>query len=115
MSGRHRSIKTFMIYLNDDFEGGPTSFYNENQRRYSRGLSENQIYELRPEKGSCLVFNHCITHDGGELLQGKKYILRTEVMYRHRSAFDAPCPATSGDDSDSSFENERHGIDDSWP
>eukprot|EP00928_Gymnodinium_smaydae_P003907 TRINITY_DN11380_c0_g2_i1.p1 TRINITY_DN11380_c0_g2~~TRINITY_DN11380_c0_g2_i1.p1 ORF type:complete len:324 (+),score=38.82 TRINITY_DN11380_c0_g2_i1:125-973(+) len=112
---RHRSIKTFMIYLNDDFEGGPTSFYNENQRRYSRGLSENQIYELRPEKGSCLVFNHCITHDGGELLQGKKYILRTEVMYRHRSAFDAPCPATSGDDSDSSFENERHGIDDSWP
>jgi len=78
-----RSIKTFMIYLNDDFEGGPTSFYNEDQGHYSPGRYDNVIYELRPEKGSCLVFNHQITHDGGEVLSGRKYILRTEVMYQH--------------------------------
>jgi len=112
-SASHRSIKTFMIYLNDDFEGGPTNFYNEKQGRYQKGLSKNRIYELHPEKGSCLVFNHRITHDGGTLLQGKKYILRTEVMYRHRSVFDAPCPATLGEDSDSSFENEGLDIDES--
>merc|ERR1712070_892493 len=37
----------------------------------------------KPERGSCLVFNHEITHDGSELVSGNKYILRTEVMYQH--------------------------------
>merc|ERR1740121_2181493 len=111
-SDAHRSIKTFMVYLNGhgDFEGGPTNFYNEQQQRYSPGLEENRIHALRPEKGSCLVFNHCITHDGGEVLGGNKYILRTEVMYRHRSAFDAQGDQL-GEDSDSSFDHEGPGID----
>jgi len=91
----------------------PLTSTNENQGRYKKGLSKNRIYELRPEKGSCVVFNHCIIHDGGELLQGKKYILRTEVMYRHRSVFDAPRPATSDEASDGSFQDEGPRIDES--
>lgn len=77
-----RSFKTFMIYLNDDFEGGPTNFYRESQKHYSRPDEKKVIHELTPERGSCVVFNHRITHDGGVLKEGKKYILRTEVMYR---------------------------------
>jgi prolyl 4-hydroxylase len=111
-SDLNRSIKTFMIYLNDDFEGGSTNFYNANQSRYKTGLPKNRIFSLQPEKGSCLVFNHCITHDGGELTSGQKHILRTEVMYRHRSCFDER-RAQGGEDSDSSFLDEGPGVDES--
>jgi len=86
-SDTFRSIKTFMIYLNDDFSGGLTRFYDEKQQLYCQGQPEFLVHELRPEKGSCLVFNHHITHDGGELQAGMKYILRTEVMYKHVSNF----------------------------
>jgi hypothetical protein len=108
-SDRNFSFKTFMIYLNDGFEGGPTNFYSENQRHYFPGHPENVIYALRPEKGSCLVFNHNLTHDGGELKTGFKYILRTEVMYQHVSTM------RSGhvhlpDDSDSDFEHQGQPI-----
>jgi len=100
LTDRHRSIKTFMLYLNDDFEGGPTNFYTEAQCRYKKGLPKNRLHALRPEKGSCLVFNHCIVHDGGELMRGQKYILRTEVMYRHVSAFSARERNVEEDDSE---------------
>jgi hypothetical protein len=79
----HRSLKTFMIYLNDGFDGGATTFFRESQSHYSRPDSGRVIQALKLQRGSCLVFNHCITHDGGKLLAGEKYILRTEVMYRH--------------------------------
>merc|ERR1712228_745092 len=35
ISKQHRSIKTFMLYLNDGFQGGPTRFYTEAQPHYS--------------------------------------------------------------------------------
>jgi hypothetical protein len=78
----HRSFKTFMLYLNDDFDGGSTNFYKPSQKHYVDPDPSKVMKELRPQRGSCLVFNHCITHDGGILKGGTKYILRTEVMYR---------------------------------
>lgn len=78
-----RSLKTFMIYLNDGFEGGETTFFKESQSHYRGPDVEKILLAFKPECGSCLVFNHCITHDGGILKSGEKYILRTEVMYRH--------------------------------
>jgi len=114
LTDEHRSIKTFMLYLNDDFEGGPTNFYNESQCRYRSGLPKNRIYELRPEKGSCLVFNHRIVHDGGELMHGNKYILRTEVMYRHCSTFSAwGSNGQRYNDSGSDFDCNGQDIDES--
>lgn len=80
---RRRSIKTFMLYLNDGFEGGCTRFYSDRQAHYHPGRPEHLIHSLRPTRGSCVVFNHWITHDGEELLGEKKYILRTEVMFQH--------------------------------
>lgn len=77
----NRSLKTFMIYLNDDFEGGPTNFYNESQRHYQQGDPSKIVYSYQPKAGDALVFNSSITHDGGELLNGQKYIMRSEVMY----------------------------------
>jgi hypothetical protein len=106
-SDTHLSLKTFMIYLNDDFEGGATNFYSEKQQHYTPGHPDNLIYALRPEKGSCVVFNHNITHDGGEMKTGFKYILRTEVMYEHVSTMSS---GHLSDGSDSDFENEGQPI-----
>jgi predicted 2-oxoglutarate/Fe(II)-dependent dioxygenase YbiX len=66
-----RSHFTFMIYLNDDFEGGSTVFHGE-----------RPALRLRPERGMALVFYHKQLHEGAPVEKGRKYVLRTDVMYR---------------------------------
>jgi hypothetical protein len=68
-----RSQLTFMIYLNDGFEGGCTNFY---QRRDRIELS------VEPEAGMLLVFMHRVLHEGAPVLEGRKYVMRSDVMYR---------------------------------
>lgn len=62
-----KSFYTFMIYLNDDFEGGETEFEN--------------LFTVAPKKGSALVFHHPLRHEGKALINGLKYVLRTDIMY----------------------------------
>ena len=57
---------TFIMYLNDDFEGGETEF--------SWG-------KVVPQKGSVLVFPHLLRHQGAEVTSGIKYAIRSDVMY----------------------------------
>jgi len=73
-----------MLYLNDEFDGAPTTFYSDEQAHYKEPDPAKKVYDLHPERGACVIFNHWITHDGGMLRSGQKYILRTEVMYRWR-------------------------------
>ena len=61
------SMLTFMVYLNDDFEGGNTDF------RWT---------SVRPVRGTALVFPHHLMHRGAPVERGLKYVLRTDVMYR---------------------------------
>jgi hypothetical protein len=68
-----RSHFTFMVYLNDGFEGGGTAFH---QTRPS--------LLVRPERGKALVFYHRQVHEGMPVVTGRKYVLRTDVMYRRR-------------------------------
>lgn len=63
-----RSFFSFIIYLNDDFEGGETDF--------------RKLFSIKPEQGAALIFHHPYRHEGKELLSGTKYILRTDVMYK---------------------------------
>jgi hypothetical protein len=62
-----RSKRTFMVYLNDGFEGGETSF-------------ENAI--VVPQQGLALFFLHQLRHKGQPVVKDQKYVLRTDVMYR---------------------------------
>lgn len=66
-----RSHFTFMVYLNDGFEGGETAFH-----RTAPSL------KVTPERGKALVFYHGILHEGAPVREGRKYVLRTDVMYR---------------------------------
>ena len=61
------SYLTFIIYLNGDFAGGETEF--------KTGV-------ISPKAGSALVFPHKLPHQGAEVREGVKYVLRTDVMYR---------------------------------
>ena len=63
-----RSRLTFMVYLNDEFEGGETSFDD---------------CVITPEQGMALFFTHEILHKGEPVTQGRKYVLRTDVMFQH--------------------------------
>lgn len=58
---------TLMIYLNDDYEGGETTFDD---------------HTIVPKKGHALVFDHRLKHAGEPVLTGAKYVLRTDIMYK---------------------------------
>lgn len=61
-----RSFYTFMIYLNADFEGGGTAF---------------EGFEISPQIGAGLIFSQELEHAGLPVTSGRKYILRTDIMY----------------------------------
>ncbi len=63
-----RSLYTFMVYLNDDFEGGETRFYEHG-------------HVVVPETGMALLFIHRQLHEGCTVTKGTKYVLRSDVMY----------------------------------
>lgn len=58
---------TFLLYLNDDFEGGETEF---------------EDLTVLPRRGAALCFRHELRHKGCPVTQGRKYVLRTDVLYR---------------------------------
>lgn len=64
-----RSFFTFMIYLNDGFEGGDTDFLELRER-------------VTPRAGLALFFQHPLIHEGCEVTAGTKYVLRSDLMYR---------------------------------
>jgi hypothetical protein len=66
-----RSQLTFMVYLNEGFVGGSTLF-----EVLSRTI------DVVPRTGMALVFKHKLLHTGAEVRAGRKYVLRTDVMYR---------------------------------
>ena len=38
-----------------------------------------------PEIGDCLVFSHEVFHEGLEVTRGRKYAVRTDVMYERQN------------------------------
>jgi predicted 2-oxoglutarate/Fe(II)-dependent dioxygenase YbiX len=62
---------TLLIYLNDDFEGGNTVFYDNNL---------NITETIVPKKGSCLLFDIDLLHEGKKVTQGSKYWIGCEIL-----------------------------------
>lgn len=65
-STQEESFLTFIIFLNDGYEGGATQFGWE---------------EVQPKAGMALLFPHRLRHQGARVMSGTKYVLRTDVMY----------------------------------
>jgi predicted 2-oxoglutarate/Fe(II)-dependent dioxygenase YbiX len=70
---RERSWYTYMVYLNEEFEGGETVFFVEPE------------VIIKPRMGSALLFQHPIIHEGSEVRVGVKYVVRTDLMYATNS------------------------------
>jgi hypothetical protein len=66
---REGSRLTFMVYLNEGFEGGETAFLDF-------GLA------VRPTTGLALFFQHVLLHEGCVLVRGTKYAIRSDIMFR---------------------------------
>lgn len=62
-----RSFYTLLIYLNGGFEGGETTLEGD---------------PITPRPGLALCFIHRLLHDSVTLRAGRKYVLRSDVMYR---------------------------------
>ena len=57
---------SFIIYLNESFEGGQTDF---------------RQFEISPKTGRAIAFDHNLLHEGKSVLSGIKYAVRTDIMY----------------------------------
>ncbi len=68
-SAKKKSHLSLLLYLNDDFYGGATVFQN---------------LEVKPKRGSILLFPHSLLHAGEVLYSGTKYILRTDVIFQKK-------------------------------
>lgn len=69
------SLLTFMIYLNEGFEGGETRFFLPYYY-----VNEHDVCVV-PETGMALCFVHELAHEGATVIRGRKYVLRSDVMY----------------------------------
>lgn len=68
-NAHERSLLTFMVYLNDGFEGGATRFHDFD-------------IDVTPKAGMALLFQHLLLHEGCIVTHGVKYALRSDVMYQ---------------------------------
>ncbi len=66
-----RSVLTLMIYLNEEFKGGETVFYEDLNK-----------FVIKPKKNLAVIFNHDIYHEGREIEEGFKYIVRSGGMFK---------------------------------
>jgi predicted 2-oxoglutarate/Fe(II)-dependent dioxygenase YbiX len=67
-----RSEITVLVYLNEGCEGGDTAFCDHDLR-------------VTPRRGMALLFQHHVLHEGSPVTAGRKYVLRSDVMYRRPS------------------------------
>lgn len=78
------SFVTMMLYLNEGFEGGST--------RFVKMSDESVGLDVVPRTGMVLLFQHNIYHEGAALVSGRKYCIRSDVMYSTNGpAFDYSC------------------------
>lgn len=68
---REKSSHTLLIYLNDNFEGGETTFYSDEFKR---------LFSIKPKKGMALLFDINLWHTGEILKTGEKYWIGCEFI-----------------------------------
>lgn len=72
--GDNKTFMTCLIYLNDT-DGGETILMPEGFKHRDKWII------IKPSIGSVLLFEHGIWHEGKEVIDGKKYVLRTDIFF----------------------------------
>jgi hypothetical protein len=54
-------------------------------RRLGRLPKEGEVLSVLPYPGKALVFRHDVLHTGAQVLDGVKYVMRTDVMFRPKT------------------------------
>jgi prolyl 4-hydroxylase len=77
------SRESFMIYLNENFEGGTTRFFEQKPRgeHRSRKRNNHERFSVKAPTGGAVVFDHLLLHEGSAVTKGIKYAVRTDVVY----------------------------------
>lgn len=68
---KEKSNYTLLIYLNDNFKGGYTTFYDNNLKK---------TVSIKPKKGMALLFDISLWHKGCKILKGEKYWVGCEII-----------------------------------
>jgi hypothetical protein len=86
---------TVLFYLNDDFRGGETKFYQPAANNRGSSDAPSVIAAVRPVTGSCLVFPQGVgeeavayarqcwpLHEGSPVVAGQpKYVIRSDILF----------------------------------
>jgi hypothetical protein len=93
---------TVLIYLNDDFQGGQTKFYNPVNDGDGNGNGNHEVLaSIKPQAGSVLVFPQAVGEDavdyarqhwplhegspvtssGNDNTSRPKYVIRSDVLF----------------------------------
>ncbi|KAF2681087.1 oxidoreductase domain-containing protein [Lentithecium fluviatile CBS 122367] len=76
--GKERSYFTLHLYLNDaegQLKGGATTFHSM--------FDQRRRIDVVPKSGRVLLFQHRdLLHSGDDVVNGVKYTMRTDIMYR---------------------------------
>jgi len=67
------SCITILIYLNTVENSGYTNLIDN--------CLPNKV-SVQPVVGRLLMFDHCVLHEGEELKEGNKYLIRTDLIYK---------------------------------
>ena len=73
---KHRSTHTFILYLTDCQNGGETSLLEE----VTADGSAPSLAKVSPRKGRLLIFPHVTPHEGMEVVDVPKILLRGELQ-----------------------------------
>lgn len=74
--GSGMSYATLNIFLNSDFEGGETAFFEKDAR--------TERMAVKPKPGRAAFFYSQQYHEGRKIISGEKYLLRTDLMISRR-------------------------------
>lgn len=70
VSDTEKSFYSLLLYLNENFEGGKTTF---------------ESCEVEPKQGRITFFPHDFLHAGEVVKNGNKYVMRGNILFKKRS------------------------------
>ena len=76
---RGRTRWTVLVYFSEVERGGATNFYPG-----GGGGGGEEPVSVEPEEGKALFHlhgDHCLLHEGAEVIRGTKYVLRTDLCF----------------------------------